>query len=139
MGQAISLEGAVAFSSPPPVIQWKLYSGPGAVSFGDASQTNTTASFSTPGVYSLMLSADDGIHSVAYDASLVSVSPAIMLAISNSATGISLTWTGGSPPFVVERQDTMPWSSWSGIVTTSVQSASMPISASSAFFRVKGN
>jgi hypothetical protein len=139
MGQAISLEGAVAFSSPPPVIQWKLYSGPGAVSFGDASQTNTTASFSTPGVYSLMLSADDGIHSVAYDASLVSVSPAIMLAISNSATGISLTWTGGSPPFVVERQDAMPGSSWSSVVTTSVQSASMPISASSAFFRVKGN
>src|SRR5262249_49429501 len=35
-------------------------SGPGTVTFGDVSATNTTATFSTNGVYVLQLSANDG-------------------------------------------------------------------------------
>jgi hypothetical protein len=38
---------------------WSKFSGPGTVTFGDANQLNTTASFSTPGAYVLRLSADD--------------------------------------------------------------------------------
>src|ERR1039458_9860153 len=44
-GHAATLAGAVSFSNAPPVIQWKTYSGPGAVTFGNAAQTNTTANF----------------------------------------------------------------------------------------------
>jgi hypothetical protein len=56
------------------VIQWRLYSGPGAVTFADPSQPSTTASFPAgPGIYTLMLSANDGVHTVAYDALVVHI------------------------------------------------------------------
>ncbi len=38
---------------------WTVVSGPGTVAFGDVSQTNTTASFSTSGTYVLRLTASD--------------------------------------------------------------------------------
>src|SRR5206468_2470354 len=79
--QTAQLQGVVSFSNPPPTIQWKQYSGPGTVTFGNAAQTNTTANFSAPGVYTLELSADDGIHAVAYDAVVVTVTNAIHLTI----------------------------------------------------------
>jgi len=54
-------------------IHWKSYSGPGAVTFGDASQAVTTATFPVPGTYTLMLSAADGTHAVACDAVVIHV------------------------------------------------------------------
>ena len=39
---------------------WSVVSGPGTVTFADANATNTTASFSTAGDYSLRLTATDG-------------------------------------------------------------------------------
>jgi hypothetical protein len=139
LGQPVQLQGAVAFSNPPPTNQWKLYSGPAAVTFGNAAQTNTTAGFSAPGVYTLLLSADDGVHAVAYDAMRVTVAQAITIAIARAGTNLNLSWTGSSPPFVVERTDTLPAGAWSGVVTTSVRSVSLPISTGDAFFRVRGN
>jgi hypothetical protein len=44
------------------------------VVFSDAAQPATTAIFSAPGVYTLVLSADDGIHAVACDAVAITVS-----------------------------------------------------------------
>ncbi len=41
-------------------VTWSMDSGPGTVTFGDAAQQDTTASFSTAGVYVLRLTADDG-------------------------------------------------------------------------------
>ena len=70
-GQPAQLAGVVSFSNTPPVIRWKTNSGPGTVTFGNAAQTNTTATFSTPGIYTLELSADDGVHAVAYDAVVI--------------------------------------------------------------------
>ncbi|MDD4736389.1 MAG: right-handed parallel beta-helix repeat-containing protein [Kiritimatiellae bacterium] len=40
--------------------QWSFLSGPGSVSFGDDTAEDTTASFSTNGIYLLRLTADDG-------------------------------------------------------------------------------
>ena len=71
-GTVATLQGVVAGMSSV-TTQWKLYSGPAAVSFGSSSQLATTASFSLPGRYILMLSADDGIHAVAYDAVVIDV------------------------------------------------------------------
>ena len=48
-------------------------------------------------------------------------------------------WTGGAPPYVVERRDGLPLGQWSGVLTTSVQNASAPVSADAAYFRVRGN
>src|SRR5438477_5480379 len=42
------------------IYNWSVVTGPGTVSFADASAPNTTASFSDSGVYTLRLTADDG-------------------------------------------------------------------------------
>jgi len=136
-GQAVPLQGVVWFSNTPPVIQWKMYSGPGTVTFGNAAQTNTTATVSAPGVYTLELSADDGVHAVACDAVVMTVSNAINVSITYAGTNLNLSWAGGSPPFVVEQSVTLPAVSWSGVVTTGVQNASVPMTNRSGFFRVR--
>jgi hypothetical protein len=141
--QSVSLEmgaqlhGIVNFTGAAPVISWKLYSGPGMVIFANASQTNTAASFSAPGTYTLMLSADDSVHAVAYDAVIVTVANGITLNISLSSTNANLSWVGGSPPYVLEQAETPAPISWDGIVTTSQTSASVALVPSNRFFRVK--
>ncbi|HMP82534.1 MAG TPA: hypothetical protein PKA41_07475 [Verrucomicrobiota bacterium] len=138
-GQPLDLQGVVLFSNTPPAIRWKLYSGPTNVTFANTALTNTTATFSAPGVYTLMLSADDGVHAVAYDAMVVHVGELIAISISQAGTNLALTWTGGTPPFVVERSAGLYPASWSGVATTMVHNASVPATNTSAFFRVRGN
>ena len=46
---------------PPAItVTWSMHSGPGAVTFADPHALDTTAAFSTPGIYVLYLSASDG-------------------------------------------------------------------------------
>src|SRR5208282_3598475 len=101
--QTAQLQATVTYSNPLPVIQWKLYSGPGTVAFGNPAQTNTTATFSVPGAYTLEVSADDGIHAVAYDTLVIVVTNALTLTIAPAGANAKLTWRGGSPPFVLQR------------------------------------
>lgn len=54
-------------------IAWKMYSGPGTVTFGSASAAQSTATFSKPGRYILMISVDDGVHTTAYKAVTIDV------------------------------------------------------------------
>lgn len=54
---------------------WAKVSGPGTVTFGDATATDTTATFSTSGVYVLSLTASDGALSSS-DQTTVTVNPA---------------------------------------------------------------
>lgn len=68
-----ALNGTVVAPLGNAAVQWRLYSGPAAVVFADPSQASTTASFSAPGTYTLLLSANDGVHTVAYDALVVHV------------------------------------------------------------------
>lgn len=140
LGAPVVLQGAVSYSGAPPVIQWKLYSGPGAVNFANAAQTNTSASFSAPGVYTLELSADDGVHAVAYDAMVVTVTQSINLAIARLGTNLNLSWTGGAPPYALETTGALSTSSsaWTTVLTTNGQGALLPIAGSGAFFRVIG-
>ena len=137
-GHAATLVGVVSFSNAPPVIQWKTYSGPGTVTFGNAAQTNTTANFSAPGTYTLELSADDGIHAVAYDAVVVSVTNVIQVSIARAGTNVNVSWLGGVAPYVVQRSGALATNSWSDVVTTSVTNTNLPLTNTSGFFRVKG-
>ena len=137
-GVPVQLQGVVTFSNAP-AIQWKLYSGPGVVTFGNATQTNTTATFSVPGIYTLMLSADDGVHAVAYDAVVITVASGILLNATPAGTNLNLSWSGGVAPFVVERSADLSLASWSPCATTGVQNASVSIFGDSGFFRVRGN
>ena len=72
-GAVAALQGNVSAWGSTPVIQWWKYSGPGTVGFGNPAQAVTTASFSLPGTYMLMLSADDSTHAVAFDAVTINV------------------------------------------------------------------
>jgi hypothetical protein len=69
-GSFACLDGTVA-ATLPATIRWAKSSGPGEVAFTAPDQPDTCATFSADGVYTLLLSADDGIHAVAYDAVIV--------------------------------------------------------------------
>jgi hypothetical protein len=69
-GATAALNGSVNGSG---TIRWSRAAGPGTVTFGQPGQAATTATFSQPGEYVLVLGVDDGIHAVAYDAVHVTV------------------------------------------------------------------
>ena len=65
VGTPVTLDGTVSddgLPDPPGAVTttWSTVSGPGTVTFGDASSVDTTADFSTAGAYVLRLTADDG-------------------------------------------------------------------------------
>src|SRR5262249_8506084 len=95
--------GNVTGSSLPPAILWKFYAGPGTVAFGNLTNAATSASFNTIGDYTLMLSADDSVHAVAYDAVVVHVVSPINVSISRTGTQVKIDWNGGTPPYVLEH------------------------------------
>ncbi|HJT82520.1 MAG TPA: hypothetical protein VJ719_15095 [Chthoniobacterales bacterium] len=68
-----NLAGTIVDASGIGTVQWKLYSGPGTETFGNANMANTSVSVSAPGVYTFMLSAEDGVHTVAYDAVIINL------------------------------------------------------------------
>jgi hypothetical protein len=70
---SISLSGSVNDPSGRATVGWKTYSGPAGASFANASQATTNVTINAPGTYTFMLSADDGVHTVAYDAVVVRV------------------------------------------------------------------
>ena len=139
-GVPLQLQGFVSYNQSVMAIQWKRYSGPTNLTFANAALTNTTVTFNAPGTFTLMLSADDGVHAVAYDAVVITVvPPPISLTIARAGTNVNLNWTGGTAPFVVEHTDTLPPGIWNGVVTTGLQSATIPITNASRFFRVRGS
>ena len=79
---AANLQGVVSDDGLPEpgslAIEWSVTSGPGSVTFGDASQPVTTASFSVVGTYILKLTADDG-EFVADDEVQIEVLPPVIL------------------------------------------------------------
>ena len=136
VGQVAQLAGTVSFSNLQPVFHWTQYSGPGTATFGNAGQTNTTATFNAPGIYTLELSANDGVHAVAYDAAVFTVTNAVSLSIVLAGTNVNLYWLGGTAPYVVQQTGVLSANSWSGVVTTSLQNVSLPVTNKAEFFRI---
>ncbi len=69
---------------------WSEVSGPGTVTFADASATNTTATFSAGGVYVLKLTASDGVSSSSSTVTItLDQGPVVVL-----ATPAIITWPG---------------------------------------------
>ena len=140
VGVPLPLQGFASYTNTiPTTILWKRYSGPTNVTFASTSLTNTTVTFGAPGVYTLMLSASNGVHAIAYDAVVVTVSQQLLVSLTKSGNTLNLTWSGGTAPFVVERTTNFPAINWSSVLTTSVQNASFPITPGQAFFRLRGN
>ncbi len=137
-GAPLSLQGCVSFTGNRPTNHWTCYAGPGPVAFADPRHTNTTATFNAPGAYTLLLSADDGVHAVAYDAVVITVSQEITIACNRKGTNLELSWGGGAPPYVVERRGSLAAGTWETLVTTNAQQALVPMTGSSGFLRVRG-
>lgn len=107
-GSSAFLNGAVSGSGPLTTL-WKRYSGPGTVTFGNASQSATTASFSTPGRYFLMLSAANGTHTPAYDAVVVDVQVPVNLLRSGSDQIVQFSGVPGQRCRVQRSPDMSTW------------------------------
>ncbi|HNQ91172.1 MAG TPA: glycoside hydrolase family 127 protein [Verrucomicrobiota bacterium] len=71
---------------PAPTVQWSKASGPGQVSFGNVSASETTARFSAAGDYILKLTADDGQSSASGEVQVTVVAKP-------SAPPLSPVWT----------------------------------------------
>jgi hypothetical protein len=97
---------------------WSQVSGPGTVTFGDASSVSTTASFSDPGTYDLRLTADDSALQSGDDL-IVTVASASQNLVGNPGFETSTTgWnTSGSDAGVtLTRVSGGHSGSWSGLV-----------------------
>jgi hypothetical protein len=108
----ISLSGSVTDPSGRAAIAWKLYSGPAGVSFANVNQAATTATIDGPGTYTFMLSADDGVHAVAFDAVIVRVtgrnalanlSTRVQIGTGNSVAIAGFIVIGNAPKQIVIR------------------------------------
>jgi hypothetical protein len=137
VGANLSLAGFVSYTGNPPGVQWKLYSGPGQATFSNPGLTNATVSFNAPGTYTLMLSASDGVHAVAYDATVVTVAQGISLSLNPSGTNVVLHWTGGAPPYTVETSAMTARTPWTPLLVTTNTAATLPMSGPGALFRVR--
>jgi hypothetical protein len=98
---------------------WSEVSGPGTVTFGDASSLGTTATFSDPGTYDLRLTADDSALQSSDDL-IVTVASASQNLVGNPGFETSTTgWnTAGSDSGVtLARVSGGHSGSWSGLVS----------------------
>ncbi len=109
-----TLSGVVSDPSGGAVINWKQYSGNGTATFVDPTQSQTSAMFTAPGSYTLMLSVADGVHAVAYDAVVVRSVPATSPALSGNDFVISFASVAGQN-YRVEQTYDFTGGSWSTV------------------------
>ncbi|MDP7693686.1 MAG: Ig-like domain-containing protein, partial [Vicinamibacterales bacterium] len=118
-----SLNGTVTddgLPNPPGAVSltWSTLSGPGTVSFADASAVDTTASFSIAGSYVLRLTADDSALNASDDVSVTvavpggpPAAPSGLSAQAISAISVGLAWTDNAnneTGFVIEQREGHP-------------------------------
>jgi hypothetical protein len=137
LGVPVSLHGFASYTAARTTTRWALYSGPAPVAFSDATHTNTDVMFNAPGLYTLLLSASDDVHAAAYDSVVITVSEALRLVASETGTNLNLNWTGGLPPFAVERAESLTAGSWTTLLTTSNSYARLQMTGPCRFFRIK--
>lgn len=108
VGTTAQLHASVTYGSPV-TISWKLYSGPAGVTFDNASQAETAATFPIPGTYTLMLGAADGIHAIAYDAVVITVTLTPTQTMAGNDMQISFPATSGHHYRVENSSDLINW------------------------------
>jgi hypothetical protein len=70
------------------MLQWRLYSGPAPVTFAQANSASTTVSFTKAGAYTMLLSAEDGVHTIACDAVVIRVTARASMANISTRVGV---------------------------------------------------
>lgn len=114
---SVTITGVVNDPSGTAAVQWRQYAGPGTVAFSNANQRITNATFSAPGVYTLLLSATDGLHAVTYDAVIVrSLPPSSLMRVGNDAVVTFATANGQQ--YRVEKTSDLSTSQWTTVAST---------------------
>jgi hypothetical protein len=135
-GVPIALNGYVEFTYAP-AVRWIFYSGPGPALVSNGSGTNATVTFTTPGDYIVLLSADDGIHAISYDAIHVNVSNGISAVITRSGSAADITWNGSTTPHVVEQTTNLNSPQWLPIATNTTGAITIQFTNQMAFYRIR--
>ena len=60
----------------------------------------------------------------------------VVVSISLAGASVNLSWTGGSPPFTVQKKNDLNSSVWTDVGTTQTRGATVTASGEVAFFRV---
>jgi len=113
MGESAFLDGTVTDDGLPSgtlTCQWTKVSGPGGVSFGNASSPDTTATFSKAGTYVLRLTASDGALS-SYDEVTVTVTEVTGPSITLIAPNGGEVWYVGTTRYVRWESFNLPHAS----------------------------
>ena len=135
-GTTVALNGTVQNAT---VTKWKLYSGPAQPIFADSTSASTTATFSALGQYILLLEAADGVHTPAYDAIRVTVSPEAAtfnsIRIARTGPDFTLSWDGSNGSYTVQESAT-PTGSWTDLAAISGTSFEITPTGNHRFFRV---
>jgi hypothetical protein len=137
VGPNVQLSGFVNWTNAAPMIRWTTYSGPGPVFFADPTRTNSTVSFGTNGIYTFMLSADDGVHAVARDAVVYNVVSQFSITISRAGPDARIDWIGGTSPYVLETATDLNAINWSVVSTNTGTGVTVPISPYAGYYRVR--
>jgi hypothetical protein len=125
--------------------EWTKYSGPGAVTFANATHPATIATFSLPGTYTLMLHVRDGIHAVARDAVIIDVK--IPATITRTGNGVTVSFPSFfGQTYRVERTTDLvngPWTTLADSLAGNGSTLNVPdtttlaTNPSGAFYRVQ--
>jgi hypothetical protein len=62
----------------------------------------------------------------------------INLSVTKSGNNLTLTWTGGTGPFTVQKKTTLLDAQWSDVTTTETRQATVTIEGETGFFRISG-
>jgi hypothetical protein len=108
---AAAVLNGFAISSNALVTTWSEVSGLGNVTFGNPSSTNTTATFSMPGMYVLRLTASDGVVSASSDATANVIQCTYLLSATNANFGAA----GGADNVVVSTTNLCTWAATSSV------------------------
>lgn len=109
---AVPLDGRVTAPNGSVTVGWKQYSGPGIATFADATQAQTTVTVSEPGIYTLMLSAADSVHAVAYDAVVIRSVPPVDLGRNGNDLAVRFATSSGQH-YRVEQSSSFTAPDWS--------------------------
>ncbi len=105
---------------------WGLKFGNG----GSGGDTNTL--YFTAGIGAGGSPEDHGLFG-----SITVVAPLHFTGVTPSGPALTLSWSGGTPPYLLQRKTSLSASNWVDILTTSNQTAIVPTDSATSFYRLQ--
>jgi len=133
---------AATTNAPASIVKVDFYSGPTLLGTASAPPFSFTVTSLAAGSYSLTAQATDYLGATNVSAAVaitVTGAPAniTLTFVKQNGTNGVLTWTGGAPPYVVQKKASLSDSNWVDLLTTTDPSANVPLDGASGFLRLK--